>query len=137
MAGNRSGGLQAWGITFLRVVVGLVFVMHGGQKLFISGFPNVAGMMRQLGVPLPMGFAVVVTFVEFFGGIALVLGIFVRSAAFLIAFDMLVAVLLVHLHAGFFLPRGFEYALTLLAASVMLALTGPGAAALSVRRVKH
>ena len=72
----------------------------------------------------------VVTLVEFFGGLALVLGLFTRWAAVLIACDMLVAVTVVHLRGGFFLPKGFEYALTMLAASIALALAGPGAAAL-------
>jgi uncharacterized membrane protein YphA (DoxX/SURF4 family) len=49
-------------------------------------------------------------------------------AALLLAFDMLVAVLKVHLKGGFFLPMGFEYALTLLVTNVALAMTGPGAA---------
>ncbi len=137
MGAEGSSRLQAWGITFLRVVVGIVFLMHGAQKLFIHGFPNVAGMMRQHGIPLPMLSAVVVTLVEFFGGIALVLGLFTRWAAFLIAIDMAVAVLGVHLKGGFFLPKGFEYALTMLAASIALVLAGPGAVALDAARAKR
>lgn len=118
------------GLAILRVVVGIVFLMHGGQKLFVFGFHNVGGFMHQLGIPLPAVSGAVVTVVEFFGGLALVLGLFTRWAAALIACDMLVAVTVVHLRGGFFLPRGFEYALTLLAASITLALAGPGAAAL-------
>ena len=86
--------------------------------------------MQQLGIPLPQVAGVVVTLVEFFGGLALLLGLFARWAAVLIACDMLVAVTVVHLRGGFFLPKGFEYALTMLAANVTLALAGPGAAAL-------
>ena len=118
------------GLAILRVVVGIVFLMHGGQKLFIYGFHNVGGFMQQLGIPLPQVAGVVVTLVEFFGGLALLLGLFTRWAAVLIACDMLVAVTVVHLRGGFFLPKGFEYALTMLAASVTLALAGPGAGAL-------
>lgn len=129
----NSGGftkLQAWGVTVLRVVVGLVFLMHGGQKLFIYGFRSVAGVMGQLGMPLPTVSGVVVTLLEFFGGVSLVLGLFTRWVAALIAFEMLVAVVAVHLRRGFFLPQGYEYALTLLAANLALAFVGPGAAAL-------
>ncbi len=129
MEPNSSARFDGWGITFLRVVVGIIFLVHGGQKLFIIGLQNVAGFMHQLGIPFPLLSAVVVTIVEFVGGLALVLGLFTRWTAFLIAIDMLVAVLAVHLQGGFFLPKGFEYALTLLAASVALALVGPGAAA--------
>jgi putative oxidoreductase len=110
--------------------------MHGGQKFF-SGFENVAGMMHQVGIPFPMLAAVVVTIVEFFGGIALALGLFARWIAALIAIEMLVAVLKVHLRGGFFLPRGYEYALTLLAASLVLAAAGPGAAAVDALRSKR
>ena len=137
MGSNRSSGLQGWGIALLRVVVGIVFLMHGGQKLFVLGFGKVAGFMQQLGIPLPMLSAVVVTLVEFLGGLALVVGLLTRWAAILIAFDMLVAVLVAHLHGGFFLPKGFEYALTLLAANVVLATAGPGAAALDAPIAKR
>ena len=120
---------QAWGIAFIRAIVGIVFLLHGGQKLFVYGVHNVGGMMGQLGIPLPSVAAAVVTWVEFLGGAALLLGVFTRAAAVLLAFDMLVAVLKVHWKGGFFLPTGFEYALTLLVTNVALAITGPGAAA--------
>jgi putative oxidoreductase len=120
---------RGWGLTVLRVVVGIVFVMHGGQKIFVFGIPHVSGMFAGLGIPLPLASAVVVSLVEFLGGIALILGIVTRWAALLIAIDMVVAILKVHLPHGFFYP-GIEYTLTLLAANVALVLNGPGAAAL-------
>lgn len=119
---------QAWGITVLRVAVAIVFLMHGGQKLFVFGFHGVAGFMGQLGVPAPSVAAVVVTLVEFFGGLALLFGVATRLSALLIAIDMLVAVTAVHLRHGYFLPAGFEYALTMLLTSIALILTGAGAA---------
>ena len=129
----KANGLTQWqacGITVLRVVVGIVFLMHGGQKLFIYGFGGVAGLMGQVGIPLPMVSAVVVTAVEFLGGAALLLGVLTRVAAILLAINMLVATVVVHLRAGFFMPGGFEYPLTLLAANVALALAGPVRAAM-------
>lgn len=120
----------AWGLTVLRLVVGAVFMMHGGHKLFIFGFHNVAGMMSHLRVPLPQFFGVVVTLVEFLGGLGLVVGLLRRWAAFFLAIDMVVAILKVHLPHGFFNPMGYEFRLTLLAASVALMLNGPGAAAI-------
>ncbi len=121
---------QDWGIMFLRIVVGVVFLLHGGQKLFVYGFRGTAGFMGQIGIPLPFVAAVVVTLVEFLGGAALITGLGTRWAAILLAIDMLVAILAVHLKGGFFLPSGFEYALTLLAANVALALAGSGRLAL-------
>src|SRR5947207_8213492 len=97
---------QNWGLTILRVVVGLVFLMHGYQKLFKMGFHGVAGFFGHLGIPLPFVAAVVVTLVEFVGGILLIAGIAVRVAAALIACDMIVAILKVHAPHGFFSQGG-------------------------------
>jgi putative oxidoreductase len=128
-----AGGLtqaQGWGITVLRVVVGIVFLAHGGQKLFVWGFSNVADFFGQVGIPLPMLAAIVVTLVEFLGGLALLLGLFTRWAAIPLTINMLGAMLSVHLKAGFFLPDGYEFVLSLLAANVALALLGSGEASL-------
>ena len=119
--------LKDQGIALLRIVIGGVFVAHGAQKLFAIGIPGLAGFMGQIGVPLPLVSAVLVTAAEFLGGLALVAGLFTRWAALPIAFSMLVAAAAVHLKAGFFLPGGVEYVLTLFAATVGLSLTGSGA----------
>jgi putative oxidoreductase len=122
-----SGSTQACGLTILRIVVGIVFLVHGYQKLFHMGFHGVAGFFGHAGIPLPMVSAVIVTLVEFVGGIMLVAGIGVRIAAALNAVDMTVAVLFVHLKHGFGAQNGgFEYPLTLLAATLCLALAGGG-----------
>lgn len=117
---------QSSGLTVLRVVLGVVFLMHGYQKLFQMGIHGVTGMFGHLGVPLPGFFAVVVTLVEFVGGIALIIGLGTRVAAALISIDMIFAILLVHWKRGFFNP-GVEFPLTLLAAAICLALAGGGA----------
>lgn len=127
-----SISLQSWGLAVLRVVVGIVFLVHGYQKLFTFGFHGVAGMLGHMGIPLPGFFAMVVTVVEFVGGIFLIVGVATRIAAALIAIDMIVAILAVHLRNGFFNPRGFEFPLTLLAAMVCLTIAGGGA--LSLKR---
>ena len=125
---NTSGftPLQGWGIAIIRVVVGIVFLMHGGQKLFVWGFGGVAAFMGRVGIPAPMLAAVVVTLVEFLGGLGLVLGLFTRWLAIPLAIDMLVAISAVHLRGGFFLPNGYEFALTLLATNAALAFLGSG-----------
>lgn len=127
MKTNQS---QSWGIALLRIAVGVVFLVHGSQKLFIYGFGGVAGAMAQMGIPLPGISAVLVTLAEFLGGACLLLGLFTRIAAVPLAVTMIVALAKVHLKGGFFLPNGFEYVLVLLAANIGLVLSGSGALAL-------
>jgi len=124
-----SGKSQSLGIAALRIVVGIVFLAHGYQKVFKFGFHGVEGMFGHMGIPLPAVAAIVVMLVEFVGGILLVTGLATRLPAALLAIDMLVAILLVHAKNGFFNP-GVEFPLTLLAACICLALSGGGAASL-------
>jgi putative oxidoreductase len=115
-----------WGMLPLRIVVGLVFLMHGGQKLFIFGLGGTADIMGKLGLPLPFICAAIVIAVELLGGLAILLGIFTRLAGALLAFEMVVAIIVARWHGGFFAPYGYEFELTLLGASLTFAFNGPG-----------
>ncbi len=115
----------------LRVFVGLVFLVHGATKLFGFGVVAFAEGLEQLGVPLPLFFAITVALVELLGGAVLMLGLLTRFVAIPLAIEMLVAILLVHLPNGFFTEDGgYEFPLVMLAASVALAVAGSGELAL-------
>jgi putative oxidoreductase len=118
--------LHGWAMTILRVVTGVVFLAHGYKKVFVDGLSAFAGYLSQVGVPQTHFFAPLVAGIELAGGLALIVGLFTRWAALVLAVEMLVAAVLVHLKNGFFLPSGYEYALMLLAANVSLFLAGAG-----------
>ncbi|HEX5500339.1 MAG TPA: DoxX family protein [Thermomicrobiales bacterium] len=125
--------LAPWGITILRVVVGVTFFLHGWQKLFDNGIGGTGQFFTMLGVPAPGIAAFLITFIELLGGAALIVGLFTRVAGVLLTLDMLGAILFFHHNNGFFAgnqPPGVELVLVLGAAALCLALNGPGLLAL-------
>jgi len=120
-----------YGPLALRVLVGIIFAAHGAQKLFGwfggYGLEGTGQFFGSIGLHPGAAMALLAGAAEFFGGLALVLGLLVRPAAATLAFTMLVAIVAVHFDKGFFLDKGgYEYALALFAASVSLLLSGGG-----------
>ena len=121
-------------MTIIRVVVGIVFFVHGWQKVFTFGFEGVGGFFGSLGIPAAGFFAIVVSLLELLGGLALILGIGTRVVGLLLAIDMLVALLVVHLPNGFFVSdNGYELVLVLGAAALAFAITGASSISLDNR----
>ena len=115
------------GFTVLRVVTGLVFFMHGYTKVFVWGFEGTAAGFEKMGIPLAGVAGPFVGLLELLGGLALIAGLATRWISIPLAFTMVVAILKVHLAAGFFAPNGYEFPLMLLAGLVGLTLAGGGA----------
>lgn len=116
----------------IRLVAGIVFFVHGYGKL--TGNPSVemfAGMLGNIGFPLPLLFAWIVALTETFGGLALILGVFVRPAAILLAVVMTVAFGAVK---KFSFPAG-ELDFVLLGVSIGLAYSGPGHLSLAYHKI--
>jgi putative oxidoreductase len=127
----------------LRLVIGAGFMAHGWAK-WSRGPASFANLLHQIGVPLPAPTALAVTLLEFFGGLAILVGAFVAIASVPLILNMLVAMFAVQLRYGFssvntigltpsgptFGPPGYE--INLLYVAGLLALIVDGAGALSV-----
>lgn len=118
-------------VLLLRVVLGLIFISHGAQKLFGMfegiGLEGTTRMMEGLGFDHPEICAKVWSSIEFFGGLAMIFGFLTRYAAILISFIMAVSIWKVNLSYGFFVQNGgFEYNLLILGACFLLILIGGG-----------
>lgn len=115
----------------LRVPVGIILSAHGSQKLFAwfggYGLEGTGQWMESIGLAPGFLMALLAGSAEFFGGIALMLGFLTRPAAIVSAFTMIIAIFSVHFSNGLFMSNnGYEFALTLLAVNVALAIQGGG-----------
>ncbi len=134
MFANLLGQNVALGALLVRLALGTVFIAHGYQKLFVSGMDGTINMFGGMGVAAPELFGPLVAFVEFFGGIAIVLGLFTRYVALMLAAVMAVAIFQVKLSIGFIAPMagppGYELDVALLGLALLLLFAGPGALSL-------
>ena len=115
----------------LRVPIGLILAAHGAQKLFAwfggYGLEGTGQWMASIGLAPGVLMALLAGSAEFFGGLALILGLLLRPAAGVLAITMVVAIVTVHLDNGLFMANnGYEFGLALLAGTVSLAISGAG-----------
>lgn len=116
----------------LRIPAGIIFMAHGAQKLFGAfggyGLEGTGQWMASIGLEPGYLMALAAGSAEFFGGLALLLGLLTRPAALVLAVTMIVAILSVHIGNGLFMSNnGYEFGLALVAISVALAIQGGGA----------
>ncbi len=117
-----------WGITAVRVAMGLVFIHAGWRKWFQAGVTTgVTNAMRGYGLPAPEGFAFVASTLELVGGILLLIGLFGRWLGLLYTIEFIVAFFYVKLRLQTFADGRLD--LMLLAGAILLFLAGPGRAA--------
>ena len=120
-----------YGLTVLRVFVGIIFAAHGSQKLFGwfggGGLAGTAQWMESIGLAPGTLLALLSGGPEFFGGLALIIGLLARPAALGLSFTLLVAIFSVHIHNGLFMANnGYEFALALLGGTLAVLLEGAG-----------
>ncbi len=121
-------GFQDIALLFARIFLGAMFIVHGKGKM-LGPEPGVKGFseyLKQLGFPLPIVFAFIAAAVEFWGGIAIILGIFTKLVASLMAILILVATF-VNIDKGKQFKGGWEFDLMILTICILLMTFGPGA----------
>jgi len=115
-----------FGLLAIRLALGLVFLIHGGQKLFVGGLAGTADMLGQMGIPAAGILGPALAIIEPLAGAAIVLGLLTRIAGLAVAIDMLGAILTFHRLHGFFVPMGIEFPMMLCAGGLVLAALGAG-----------
>ncbi len=108
------------GLLLVRVGLGLVFIAHGWAK--IDGMDGTIGFFASIG--LSAFWAYLVAYVEFIGGIAMLVGLFTNWAGMLLAVVMIVAIAMLKLSKGF--VGGYEFDLVLFLSSLAIVIAGPG-----------
>lgn len=118
------------GLFVIRAMLGIVFLFHGGQKLFGlwegSGLVDFAAYLEGLEIPAPAVAAVLAGAAELWGGLALITGAWMRFSILPLIATMVTAIVFVHPHTFAIQSNGMEYPLTLAVVLLGLLLTGPG-----------
>ena len=113
--------------TFVRVVVGIMFLVHVSAKFKLGAAAVAANVFAKNGIEPALVWAYVIMFLEAVGGVCLIIGLFTRFFAAALAIEMLVALLFVHLPKGYAAGGGgYEYVLLIGAVCLAIAIRGGG-----------
>jgi putative oxidoreductase len=113
--------------TFVRVVVGVMFLMHVWGKYNLGPAAVAANFMAKNGLEPAVVFAYTVIALETVGGVCLIIGLFTRFFAAAFAIEMLIALIFVHLPKGYAAGAGgYEYVLLIGAVCFVIAMRGGG-----------
>jgi putative oxidoreductase len=127
--------MAAYGATLLRLILGIVYIMHAYLAVVVFGPAGMIDYQAKNGVPFAEIGTWYLIVAHGLGGIFLVLGLFTRWAALANVPVMVGALLFVHFKNGFWAhsrPSGYEYVLVLAVVSLAVAMIGGGA--LTLRR---
>ena len=113
--------------TFVRIVVGIMFLMHVSVKFKIGAGAVAANIFAKNGFEPALAWAYMTMFIELVGGVCLIIGLFTRFVAAVLAIEMIIALLFVHLAKGYAAGGGgYEYVLLIGAACFFIAMRGGG-----------
>jgi putative oxidoreductase len=115
--------LQPFAQLVMRLALGAILIAHGYSKVF-KGFHHHMDMVASLSLPAWMAYLSAGT--EFFGGIAIVLGLFTRFFSLAVLIEMGVAIWKVHLKNGLVGPGGYEFPLAIGTIALALVCFGGG-----------
>lgn len=123
------------GLLIIRVVIGVIFMGHGAQKLFGwfggYGIKGTGSWFESIGIKPGTAMALLAGLTELIGGILFTMGLLTPLAGIMIAGTMVMAIAKVHAPNGLWsTENGYEYNLTVIAVVIGVALIGPGQYAL-------
>jgi putative oxidoreductase len=117
-----------YAVFLLRVSLGLLFLAHGGLKVFVFTVPGTVGFFQSLGLPAVIAYGVMA--LELLGGVALIIGFYAPYVALPLAVEMLASIVTVHGANGWLFTNtdgGWEYPAFWAMTLIVLFLLGDGA----------
>jgi len=140
MINHLIGFHPSFGLLIMRIVLGTIFILHGYKKLFKNdGREQLSGFLKTAGIPAPETIALIISVIEFIGGICIVTGLYMRLASAINALSMFAAILIMKKKNGEATTSkgnswvgGIELAITLGTMAIILLAMGAGKFSLDV-----